>query len=51
MKKKVYRERYNETDVVTKLSEEFKPIMGAIVKSKKYAKPKNAKELKKKSGK
>lgn len=51
MKKKVFRERHNETDIVAELSEKFKPIVKAIVDSKKYVKPKIAKELKKKSDK
>lgn len=50
MKKKVFRERYINKEI-KELIDDLKPAMKLIVESKKYAKPRLAKELKKKSGK
>lgn len=50
MKKKVFRERYIKKEI-KELTDALKPVMEKIVESKKYAKPRLAKELKKKSGK
>lgn len=66
MKKKVYRERYKSIPIpkqdeinkkedlvkdVAILAKKIKPLMEVVVENKKYAKPKIARELKKKSDK
>lgn len=51
MKKRVYRERYNVSEEIKDLGSKLQPLMKMIVESKKYYKPKIAKELKKKSDK